>query len=309
MSLCKSNCIGSPLSLPWWSKENLKACKIFLLSSHVKSMLPLHGEFTYKPLYWEWLEDVFVRCTDKLTTFHLFDTLYASLFLYNRCSNLIRVVCEYWCSKTNTLHTSKGQASLSIFNIYSFLRLSLSGRLYDEVVHNQRELTNKLPLSCTYLFTAYHKLMKSDQGNRIPHPGILSSIIDVIFDELGVAIGQRTETFFAAFLFCWLCIFIFPVRDAGCIRPDTFNVASFMALGPGYCLHTATLASVYKGLNKISRSSCPEVGGYFPAHFLYAWLAKNFDAYELAGEASSSPGMVKFSGLGQVKSFLLEEAR
>jgi len=51
-----------------------------------------------------------------------------------------------------------------------------------------------------------------------------------------------------------------------------------------------------------------EAGGYFPSHFLYAWLAKNFNAYELAGEASSSPGMVKFSGLSQAKSFLLEGA-
>jgi len=52
-----------------------------------------------------------------------------------------------------------------------------------------------------------------------------------------------------------------------------------------------------------------EVGGHFSAHFLYAWLAKNFDTYELAGEASSSPGMVMFSGLDQAKSFQLEKAR
>ncbi|KAJ8451407.1 hypothetical protein Cgig2_017798 [Carnegiea gigantea] len=57
------------------------------------------------------------------------------------------------------------------------------------------------------------------------------------------------------------------VRDAGCICPYTFNIASLMA------------------------------------------SAKNFDAYELVGEASSSPGMVKFSGLGRAKSFQLEEAR
>jgi len=117
MSLCKSDCVGGPPSLPWWSKENLKAGETFLLYSHIKlkenlpsygllchdiesdhkssARLSLHGEFSYKPLYWEWLEDILIRCKDKLTTLHLFDALYASLFLYDRCSNLIWAVCEY----------------------------------------------------------------------------------------------------------------------------------------------------------------------------------------------------------------------
>ncbi|KAJ8424708.1 hypothetical protein Cgig2_025457 [Carnegiea gigantea] len=72
------------------------------------------------------------------------------------------------------------------------------------------------------------------------------------------------------------------IRDAGCIRPGTFSVASFMALGVGYCLPTTILVSIYEGLNEISSSSHPgRGGGYFPAHFLYTWLANNFDAYEL----------------------------
>ena len=89
-SLCKSDCARGLPSLPWWSTENLKTGKTFLLSSHIKmkrnltsyqllrhdieserkswAKLPLHGEFSYKPLYWEWLEDILVRCKDKLTT-------------------------------------------------------------------------------------------------------------------------------------------------------------------------------------------------------------------------------------------------
>ncbi|KAJ8431916.1 hypothetical protein Cgig2_016349 [Carnegiea gigantea] len=354
-SLCKPDCVRGSPSLPWWLKENLKTGKTFFLSTHVKMKenlpsyqllrhdieserrswvkLSLHGEFSYKPLYWEWLEDILVRCKDKLTTLHLFDALYASLFLYDRCSNLIRAVCVYWCPETNTLHTS-------IFDIYSFLGLPISGHLYDEVVPTQRELTSKLPLSCTYLFIAYHKLMqgrkgkptieqwisfwfrgrskyhvskKPDQDSRIPQPEILSPLTDAgahgwsdyqaIFDELGVATGQCTKTFLAAFLSRWLCTFILLVRDAGYIRPGTFSIASLMAFGVGYCLPTMVLASIYKGLNELSHSSHPgRGGGHFPTHFLYAWLAKNFDACELVGEASSSSGMVKFSGLGRVKS-------
>ncbi|KAJ8435739.1 hypothetical protein Cgig2_003161 [Carnegiea gigantea] len=71
-SLYKSNCVGGPLSLSWWSKRNLKTDETFLLSSYVKvkenlpsyrflhhdietghkswARLPLHGKFSYKPL-------------------------------------------------------------------------------------------------------------------------------------------------------------------------------------------------------------------------------------------------------------------
>ena len=112
MPLRKSDCVRGPLSLPWWSKENLKTSEMFLLSTQIKikenlpsyqlprhdieserkswAKLPLHGEFSYKPLNCEWLEDILVRCKDKLTMFHLFDALHTSLFLYDRCSNLIR---------------------------------------------------------------------------------------------------------------------------------------------------------------------------------------------------------------------------
>ncbi|KAJ8430730.1 hypothetical protein Cgig2_001303 [Carnegiea gigantea] len=180
------------------------------------------------------------------------------------------------------MHTSKGELSVSIFDIHRFLRLRLSGRLYGETVPTQRQLTNKLPLSFTYLFITYPKLM---QGNWTPHPRIESSIIDagghgwgsceVVVDELGVAKGQRTETY------------------AGCKRRGTFSVVSFTASGAGYCLPIAILASMYEGLNEISCSSHPSRGGgHFHAHLLYAWLVKNFDAYELVVEAFYSSCMV-----------------
>ena len=72
-SLCKSDCARGPPSLPWWSTENLKTGETFLLSTHIKmkenltcyqllrhdieserkswAKLPLHGKFSYKPLY------------------------------------------------------------------------------------------------------------------------------------------------------------------------------------------------------------------------------------------------------------------
>ncbi|KAJ8449514.1 hypothetical protein Cgig2_005536 [Carnegiea gigantea] len=119
-----------------------------------------------------------------------------------------------------------------------------------------------------------HVSRKPDQDNPILHLGILSAITNTgarrwgdcqaIFDKLGVAIGQHTETCLATFLSYWLCTFILPVRDTGCIRPGTFSIASLMSSGIGYCIPTPILASIYKGLNELSRSSHPgRSGGHF----------------------------------------------
>ncbi|KAJ8438702.1 hypothetical protein Cgig2_011885 [Carnegiea gigantea] len=117
--------------------------------------------------------------------------------------------------------------------------------------------------------------MKSDPGSQTLHLGTLPSITNagargwgdcqVIFDDLGMTKGQHTETFLATFLSCWLCTFILSVRDTSCIRPDTFNDASFTVSGVRYCLLMAILASICKGLNEISHSSHP--GRVKPSHF------------------------------------------
>ncbi|KAJ8430152.1 hypothetical protein Cgig2_005514 [Carnegiea gigantea] len=160
----KSKSPEGPPSLSSWSEENLKTGEIFLLSSHPilqKSVpsyqllhhdihvgqrswekLPCQGEFSYTLLYWEWLEDV----------------LTPSLFIYDKCPNIVRAICEYWCPETNSLHTSKGEVSISLLDIYDFLGLPLSGFLYDEVVPPSKELKSGMGRSCTHLFKAYHIL-------------------------------------------------------------------------------------------------------------------------------------------------------
>ncbi|KAJ8431985.1 hypothetical protein Cgig2_005914 [Carnegiea gigantea] len=163
----------------------------------------------------------------------------------------------------NYLHTSKGEVSISLLDIYGFLGLPLSGFLYDEVVPPSKGLKSGMGRGCTHLFKAYHILRqrfdhkptieewiafwfhgpvkyyaptKSDRRSGVPLPNIISSATEVrgwnkshvVFDELGVPKGERTETFLAAFLSCWLCLFALLIRDAGCIRPGTFSVASSM---------------------------------------------------------------------------------
>ncbi|KAJ8436100.1 hypothetical protein Cgig2_011922 [Carnegiea gigantea] len=220
-----------------------------------------------------------------------------------------------------------------------------NGFLYDEVVPSSKELKSSMGRSCTHLFKAYHILrqrfdhkptikewiafwfrgpvkyyapMKSDRRSRVPLPNIMSPATEdhgwnesyVVFDELGVPKGERTETFLAAFLSCWLCLFALPIRDAGCIRPGTFSVASSMEGGQAYCLPSAILASIYRGLGEICRSAHPgRKGGHIPWHFLYAWVAKYFRTYDFDDSVSTNLRMPKFSGFGRAKTFDLDEAR
>ena len=87
----------------------------------------------------------------------------------------------------------------------------------------------------------------------------------IVFDALEISIDRRENTYLAAFLSCWLCLFALPVRDAGCIRPGTFSVASSMEGGQAYCLSSAILASIYRGLGEICRSAHPgRKGGHIP---------------------------------------------
>jgi len=84
-------------------------------------------------------------------------------------------------------------------------------------------------------------------------------------------------------------LFILPVRDAGYIRPGTFLVASSMEWGQAYCLSSAILGSIYRGLGEICRSAhLGRKGGHIPWHFLYAWVAKYFRTYDFDDNVSSN---------------------
>ncbi|KAJ8420953.1 hypothetical protein Cgig2_010782 [Carnegiea gigantea] len=194
----------------------------------------------------------------------------------------------YWCPQTNCLHTLKGEISISLLDIHGFLGLLWSDFLYDEVVPPSKELKTSLGRSYTHLLTTYHihrqrfdhnltieewiafwfrgpvryhAPMKLDRRSQAHLPIYVSLTTKVhgwneshaAFDELGMPKGEQTETFLTAFLLCWLCLFLFPVKDAGCIHPGTFSVASSMERGQAYCLSLAILASIYRALGKIYR--------------------------------------------------------
>ncbi|KAK6147727.1 hypothetical protein DH2020_018639 [Rehmannia glutinosa] len=132
------------------------------------------GEFHYIKGYWEWTEDILSRCKNSLQKVFV----YASLFTYDNSSNIMRAFCEAWCPSTNTLLTSFGELSISLWDLHTLAGLPIIGSLYDEVVPCAKELTGFdemasqfLPRSCAYLLHAYHhlrKIVNGSQSSQVP---------------------------------------------------------------------------------------------------------------------------------------------
>ncbi|KAJ8427655.1 LOW QUALITY PROTEIN: hypothetical protein Cgig2_002942 [Carnegiea gigantea] len=90
--------------------------------------LPFYGEFTYKPLNWEWLEDVFVHHKDKLTSLHLFDALVPTGTMFSRSEYTETFLAAFLCCWLCTFILTAGDAScihLGTFNITSFMMLDI----------------------------------------------------------------------------------------------------------------------------------------------------------------------------------------
>uniref|UniRef100_A0A2N9G5U8 Aminotransferase-like plant mobile domain-containing protein n=1 Tax=Fagus sylvatica TaxID=28930 RepID=A0A2N9G5U8_FAGSY len=115
------------------------------------------GEFSYIPKYWEWLEDILSRNKKTLTDAKIYGAVRASLFTYDRNVHAMQAFFEYWCPATNTLHTSVGEISITLWDLCRIGGLPLFGSFYDEVVPSAKEMSS-LPSSCEYLFAAFHHL-------------------------------------------------------------------------------------------------------------------------------------------------------
>ncbi|KAK6121756.1 hypothetical protein DH2020_044500 [Rehmannia glutinosa] len=74
------------------------------------------GEFHYVKGYWEWTEDILSRCKNKLQAARIYDSVYASFFTYDCNSNIVKAFCEALCPSTNTLLTSHGELSISLWD-------------------------------------------------------------------------------------------------------------------------------------------------------------------------------------------------
>ncbi|KAA0050733.1 uncharacterized protein E5676_scaffold726G00240 [Cucumis melo var. makuwa] len=216
------------------------------------TVLKVHGEFYYLSHYWEWLELAVARNTAILKRDRLFDAVMASMYTYDRNSDIVRAFCEAWCPSTNTLHTSAGEMSISLWDLW---------------------VLGGLPIK-------------------------------------GVVEEHKDKTYLAAFLSCWLCVFVFPDKQIS-FRPEVFKVASLMAEGYTFSLAIPVLANIYSGLHQIhdSTSSLGHSNVCFPIHYVHGWLALYFNTHYKASTSLRGPCMVEFSGEGGAKYYTNLEAR
>ncbi|KAL2894760.1 Cell division protein FtsA [Bienertia sinuspersici] len=77
--------------------------------------------------------------------------------------------------------------------------------------------------------------------------GDLTSCIDVLeaFVVLDILEKHRKQTYLAPFLSCWLCAFVLPMKNLGCIRQSVFKPTSLLANEQRVSLAIPILASIY----------------------------------------------------------------
>ena len=125
-----------------------------------------------------------------------------------------------------------------------------------------------------------------------------------VFTDLQVEGDLKEETYLSTLLSCWLCIFVFPIKDQNSIRPGTFKIASSIADGRSFGLAPPVLASIYHGLNTISSSPTPSKSrASFAIHYVYAWVGHFFKSNRITHDKPSDPLMTKYFSVGYASLF------
>ncbi|KAL0457627.1 UNVERIFIED_CONTAM: hypothetical protein Slati_0389900 [Sesamum latifolium] len=276
------------------------------------------GDFHYTNEYWEWTEDVLSRCERRLRLISAYDAVYASLFTYDHNSDIIKAFCEAWCPLTNTLLTSAGELSISVWDLHDLAELPITGCLYDEVVPSALELTGAdekggrfIPHSNKYLLYAYHLLQGVDDDQcsnvsidkwvkfwskkaikyHLPPPRKEKKTVrpKSTHNPLGDITTHKRWSIAEEALFEKLCI-------EGNLKKEVY-LAAYLAFG-------------FARLNIIATSSRPaRTSPSFPVHFVYAWLAFYFKTHYLIWQGMRGPKITRFSGEGGAKYYDPQEAR
>jgi len=118
------------------------------------------------------------------------------------------------------------------------------------------------------------------------------------FVTLDIPEALIKETDLAALISCWLCCFVLPTEAMCLIRPAVFVAASKLAHGEYLNLTIPSLASIYRGLHRISTAlSLNKLEVIVPIHYIYGWLGTYFQTYfDHPHHRHDHPKMVRFSG-------------
>uniref|UniRef100_M1DU21 Aminotransferase-like plant mobile domain-containing protein n=1 Tax=Solanum tuberosum TaxID=4113 RepID=M1DU21_SOLTU len=132
--------------------------------------MTIEGEYRHIPGYWEWTENILGSSQEVFGTAQIYDVIYASLFTYDRNSDILQAFCDALCPKTNTLLTYVGKLSIYLWDLHTLGGLPIWDSLNEEVVSEAKELvgsvekrTKYIPRTCEYLFAAFHHLRGVNQ--------------------------------------------------------------------------------------------------------------------------------------------------
>ncbi|XP_012829921.1 PREDICTED: uncharacterized protein LOC105951073 [Erythranthe guttata] len=286
--------------------------------------LELSGGFQFFKGYKEWTEDVLSRCQHKLKSAKIYDPVYASLFTYDYNSEVMKAFFEACCpclSRTRRLRC-KGCSVFSpfrryLFHAYHLLRKRSKDPSSNVSVESWIQFWSKKQKKYTQPPPRKEKKSVRPKSTHNPSGNIEAhakwiNIEEAVFSSISVDVELRSETYLAAHLACWLCTFVLPTDDVGMIRPSTFKMASIMASGEEVSLAVPVLASIFNGINRISRSLRPhKENSLFPIHFVYCWLALYFKTHcqVLQGVAVDGPKMISYSGEGSARYYTPADAR
>nr|GLL46420.1 uncharacterized protein LOC105973838 [Ipomoea trifida] len=155
-----------------------------------------------------------------------------------------------------------------------------------------------------------HPKNTQNPSGKIPALKGWTKVTRAPFVELEIPPELEEETHLAAYLCCWLCVFVLPIKGTWLIRYTTLKMASLMATGQRLNLAIPVLASIYDGLNTISNSANPgQADSRFSLHYVYGWLSFDYDTHFANDLVSASPLMITYSGEGGARPYGQAEAR
>uniref|UniRef100_A0A9I9EIB0 Aminotransferase-like plant mobile domain-containing protein n=1 Tax=Cucumis melo TaxID=3656 RepID=A0A9I9EIB0_CUCME len=149
------------------------------------------------------------------------------------CQYLFQAYYSIVCTQRNDRSaSSKNDSQVTIGSWISFWYLG--SRSYDKPTTRKQKKASR------------SKSTKNPDGSKI-QVREWSSRESMLFAELGIKDDLKDETYLAAFLSCWLCLFVFSQKGSF-LRPGVFRAASLMAAGTIYSLAVPVLANIYHGL-------------------------------------------------------------
>ncbi|KAL0377214.1 UNVERIFIED_CONTAM: hypothetical protein Scaly_0839000 [Sesamum calycinum] len=147
-------------------------------------------------------------------------------------------------------------------------------------------------------------------GDKLRHLKRWLTAEEALFCKLCIEGSLKEEAYLAAYLACWLCMFVLPGKDVNSIRPSTFKMASLMASDRRVNLAVPVLASVYEGLNTVATSPKPALPSpSFRIHFVDTCLACYFKTHYPVWQELRGSKMTRFSGEVGAKYYDPREAR